>query len=179
MITIVSDEDKVGEVLYRRLQGKAEEVHYHNIQDKKISTCLGCDYCLTKSYLECTIKDDMQDLYSDLLMSNTLILTTPVCFGSYSAQIKKMLDRMVVLGDARYGFNGKEITAMFLNKKQKVLVLAIDALENDKTTMLHLVNENKIITQNNYRLYFVSSHYDGIQLLEVIEYESPDYFGKS
>lgn len=179
MIAIISDENVIGKQLYESLKLDDEDIVYHNIVNQDISTCMGCDYCYSKSFLECVIKDDMQGLYSDLLEANLLVLTGPVCFGSYSEKIKKMLDRMVVLGDIRYGFDGKEVTANFQNKEQHVYFMAVDVAAEDKPVIDYLVTQNHIITQNQFTCHFVSSNDDIAALKEVVKNGSVDYFSKS
>lgn len=158
MIAIISDENVIGKQLHESLMLDAGNIVYHNIGNSDISTCMGCDYCYSKSFLECCLKDDVQSLYSDLLEAELLILVGPVHFGSYSEKIKKVLDRMVVLGDIRYGFDGKEVTASFQNKTQHVLFMGVDVSEEDKPVIDYLVTQNGIITQNQFTCHFVSSN---------------------
>ena len=41
----------------------------------------------------CVVKDDMQGIFRALVASDLLVLATPVRFGSYCAQLKKVVDR--------------------------------------------------------------------------------------
>ena len=63
---------------------------------KTIAPCNGCLKCTTTG--RCVIKDDMQEIYGQMLTSEGIIWATPVYFWSMSAQTKTALDRTYALG---------------------------------------------------------------------------------
>lgn len=104
MILILSDDAKqnVGKQLYETLHMKTNDVQYISVSNLNISTCLNCNYCHTKEYGKCCIKDDMQQILYATAQATHTILVCPLIFGSYSSKIKKVFDRLVVLGDIHY-----------------------------------------------------------------------------
>ena len=56
-----------------------------------IRPCDACDSCLDTGV--CVLKDDMQPLYSKLLAADALVLSSPIYWFNYSAQLKTCIDR--------------------------------------------------------------------------------------
>jgi len=78
------------------------ETQFFTVRGKNISFCQHCDYCLKNK--ECTIKDDMYELYPLLKDAKGIIFATPVYNGGVSAQIKAVMDRCRALGAADRDF---------------------------------------------------------------------------
>ena len=113
------------------------------LQDLKISPCKGCNWCQTSPnplpqgdqpslklrltgrargrvieldgllYRLCSIKDDMQRLYHDLLACKAVVFAGPVYWDSISAQLKLFIDRLFALmkwkdGKCKSLLNGKK-----------------------------------------------------------------------
>jgi multimeric flavodoxin WrbA len=57
--------------------------------------CQGCGGCLKTG--RCVIADDMGPVYALLKKSDSVIVASPVYFGSITAQLKSMLDRLECL----------------------------------------------------------------------------------
>jgi multimeric flavodoxin WrbA len=53
--------------------------------------CLGCGSCHRTG--RCTIDDDFQEVYEQIVGAEGLVLATPVYFGAVSAQAKLLIDR--------------------------------------------------------------------------------------
>lgn len=62
------------------------------IKDYNIGGCIDCRAC-KKGEMECTIKDDMQELYSKINIADVLVIGTPIYWFGPTAQMKTMLDR--------------------------------------------------------------------------------------
>jgi len=66
-----------------------------SLRDKVIGPCNGCLKCTETG--KCVIKDDMQELYKEMLESDGIIWATPVYFWSMSGQMKIVIDRTYAL----------------------------------------------------------------------------------
>ncbi len=86
----MATEHILGEAL-RMLQEKGLETVQFTVRGKQISPCRHCDYCLKNK--ECTIKDDMYQLYPLFKEARGLVVATPVYNGGVSAQTKIVMDR--------------------------------------------------------------------------------------
>jgi hypothetical protein len=76
--------------------------------------CTGCASCGMRTPGTCAVKDDMQAVLRKLVASDVLVLATPVRFGSYCAELKKVVDRfqplmvpIYVLRDGEMHFRGR------------------------------------------------------------------------
>ena len=64
---------------------------------QNIAPCTGCFGCWVKTPGKCFIKDDSQKIIETIITSDTIIYFTPVIFGGYSPDLKKILDRTICL----------------------------------------------------------------------------------
>jgi multimeric flavodoxin WrbA len=65
------------------------------LREKEIAPCNGCMKCEKTG--KCVIKDDMQEIYKEMLESEGIIWATPVYFWSMSGQTKAAMDRTIAL----------------------------------------------------------------------------------
>jgi multimeric flavodoxin WrbA len=81
-------------LLEQALQGARQdgaETELYSVAGKTIEPCNACEGC--RKTAECTIKDDMQELYPKLLQADGIIFGVPVYFYSINAQAKAVIDR--------------------------------------------------------------------------------------
>ena len=76
------------------------------LNELKFSPCQECSGCAKEG--KCIINDDMQIIYKKLDQAQTIILATPIFFGSLPAQVKAMIDRCQCLWAAKYVLAKKE-----------------------------------------------------------------------
>ncbi|MDK2893143.1 flavodoxin family protein [Methanohalophilus sp.] len=75
-------------------QERGFETDHVYISENNIKPCTACGRCYDND--ECSIKDDMTDVYDKLVEANAIIVASPVYFGSPTAQLKALLDRSVL-----------------------------------------------------------------------------------
>lgn len=61
------------------------------LSDYNISPCKECYNCMDKD--ECSIKDDMQELYIKLREAQVIILSSPIFMGGITAPMKAFMER--------------------------------------------------------------------------------------
>ena len=76
----------------------AAEVSGHDVKvfdvcRMDIHGCLACEYCHGKGQGECVQKDDMQQIYADLIDTNMLVIASPIYYHNISGQLKCVIDR--------------------------------------------------------------------------------------
>jgi len=71
----------------------------------KVLPCDDCGAC--KKEKGCPIDDDMAGIYEKLESSDAIIVSSPVFFGSVSAQVKALFDRSIVLRRNGFLLKGK------------------------------------------------------------------------
>ncbi len=60
-----------------------------------VKPCAGCFGCWLKTPGKCIIKDRCQGVPARLARSSTFVIISPVLYGSYSPEIKAVLDRSI------------------------------------------------------------------------------------
>ncbi len=65
------------------------------MSEKKVAPCDACGTCFEVG--SCVVQDDMQELYEMMERADAIIFGSPVYFGSVSAQMKAIMDRMFAL----------------------------------------------------------------------------------
>jgi len=78
-----------------RAQGAAIQVF--TLREIKLAHCLGCFDCWLKTPGVCVEADAGRDIAQAIIRSDATVLFTPVTFGGYSAELKKMMDRFIQL----------------------------------------------------------------------------------
>ena len=72
------------------------------LQDKQIGDCLGCCAC-QKNGGQCIQGDDMEEVYAAMLGSDVIVLASPVYFYTWTATMKRTLDRTFAIEEALTG----------------------------------------------------------------------------
>ena len=85
--------DAALEAVEARLRERGYDVDTVDVAAARVAPCTGCGSCGLKTPGRCVVKDDMQDIFRQIVASDVLVLATPVRFGSYCAELKKVVDR--------------------------------------------------------------------------------------
>lgn len=73
-----------------------------NVARKKVSGCLGCNYC-TRNNGECIQKDDMEEIRKKMIDADIIVLASPIYYYCMSSQLKAVIDRCFAFGDELSG----------------------------------------------------------------------------
>ena len=74
-------------------QESGHEVNVINVAHKNIRGCMACEYCREKEKGVCVQKDDMQDIYPEILGSDMVVFTSPIYYFTLSAQLQAAIHR--------------------------------------------------------------------------------------
>ncbi len=102
-VTILNsyDENRIPGLVQRSIKDQyiemGEEVTYYDLKQLKIASCQGCFKCWLKTPGQCVIKDDGIHIAQSYIQSDLVVLVTPICFGCYSHQLKRALERCIPL----------------------------------------------------------------------------------
>jgi multimeric flavodoxin WrbA len=87
--------------------GKVETVFLHELN---IAPCKSCYACQRPNSKGCSIDDDMQQIYHEMLDAEAWVIATPVYWFNMSAQTKLWMDRCFALpAYASKPFSGKKV----------------------------------------------------------------------
>ncbi|MCR5795770.1 MAG: flavodoxin family protein [Solobacterium sp.] len=69
------------------------EVICINAAHKNIRGCMGCDYCRNIEKGVCVQKDDMQEVYPEILRADMVVFASPIYYFTLSAQLQAVIHR--------------------------------------------------------------------------------------
>ncbi len=79
------------------LSNGKEEIRLHRLAQMNLGFCRGCFNCWWKTPGICTIRDDIDEILTDIINSKRVVFASPLIRGMLSAEIKKVQDRMIPL----------------------------------------------------------------------------------
>jgi multimeric flavodoxin WrbA len=82
------------EVYKQELESVGYSVSEINLSTKVIKTCLGCRICFDKGEDLCPLKDDINNIFNNLVSSDLLLLASPVYVEDINGIMKNWIDRM-------------------------------------------------------------------------------------
>ncbi|MBR3311992.1 MAG: flavodoxin family protein [Solobacterium sp.] len=65
---------------------------------KNIRGCLACEYCHEKEKGVCVQKDDMQEIYPEILSADMVVFASPIYYFTFSAQLQALIHRTYAIG---------------------------------------------------------------------------------
>ncbi len=93
-VLVINTLNKSREEEFKSLFPKAE---IFNTEQYYIRHCAGCNSCWIKTPGRCIIKDDYEQLYKKILLSDTIVFVSDEKYGMVSSQLKNIIDRMISL----------------------------------------------------------------------------------
>lgn len=84
-------------VLKVELEDKGWQYELFPLREMEIKPCLSCGSCATRTPGICPQKDGMDKILAKWVQSQLVVFLTPVSFGGYHSQLKKVLDRVLPL----------------------------------------------------------------------------------
>lgn len=94
-----TDMEKIQEILVEELVLSGWEVDTITLCNKDINPCTGCFRCWHTTPGVCTgvKKDDAEEVIIQVINSKLLVFLTPLTYGGYSSEIKKIFGRFLGL----------------------------------------------------------------------------------
>jgi multimeric flavodoxin WrbA len=92
-----NDLSPVLSVLSEVLKRDGAQVETFPLREMKLAHCLGCFGCWLQTPGMCVEADAGREIARAISRSDTTVLFTPVTFGGYSPELKKMMDRFIQL----------------------------------------------------------------------------------
>ena len=162
MITILADEKvcNLGQAISAELAQANHDIKYFSLQNMNIKLCYACRGCEEKTYRRCIVRDDADLILPYLVRSNTIIAVMPITYGSYSFQMKRIIDKFALLIDIYYRYkNGELIKGISLPGVQFYAVGVHNQAEQAEIQAFEfLVKETLKITDWNGKPIIVSSY---------------------
>ena len=97
--------EQIIDYVLERVKEKGFKTEKISLAKQDLKACIACDTCKEKKG-SCSIKDAMEEIRPKLISADAIIISSPVYFGSISAQLKALFDRTLAL--RRDGFKLKD-----------------------------------------------------------------------
>jgi hypothetical protein len=99
-------ENRIAGTLKSLVENTGGEVSCFKLEEMQILPCRSCGSCGTRTPGLCVIEDQMQEVLPAIAHCQLLVFISSVTFGGYSYQLKKAVDRLMVLGYPLYVVKG-------------------------------------------------------------------------
>lgn len=73
---------------------KSENDKLISLSNKNIKYCLGCSACLNELEGYCIQKDDMQEIYKNMIEADKIVIASPIYMNHVSGILKSVIDRL-------------------------------------------------------------------------------------
>lgn len=152
----------VSEKIKERLAQSGKKFSYFELRDKNILPCRSCGACGFKSPGKCVLKDDSHEILGAIAKSNTFVMLTPIRFGGYSSNLKKIVDKFMTLGLPSYTVKkGHLLHPMRYGSKAIIGVGVYDGdSEELKACFTKLVENNAFNMSSKFTTYILKPSQD-------------------
>ncbi len=96
-------------VLSEVLRGDGAHIETFPLREMKLAHCLGCFGCWVKTPGICVEADAGREIAKAVVQSDITVWFTPVTFGGYSPDLKKMIDRYVQVASPFFAMDHGEV----------------------------------------------------------------------
>ncbi|MFC2095272.1 flavodoxin family protein [Candidatus Bipolaricaulota bacterium] len=111
------------------LQSAGHEIARINLDGLNIHGCRGCYACMeSHDSPGCVIDDDAHQVFDAMMVSDAIILSTPLYMWSYAGQLKCLLDRGLCLAT---GYGESDHSSLIEGKPGALLVSAGGGIANN------------------------------------------------
>jgi len=86
---------RVAGILKELFSERGWQTEHVVLSNRTLGSCTGCFQCWLKTPGLCVIDDDGRLLAGKFIQSDLVVLLTPVTFGVYSPELKRLLDRLI------------------------------------------------------------------------------------
>jgi multimeric flavodoxin WrbA len=157
MKTIIHD---LGGAYDPLLRNKCESIISAN---GKYAPCQGCFGCWTKHPAQCYMKDTLQMACRLIGASDSLVIITENCYGSYSPAVKNVLDRSIGVSTPLSTYRDKQMHhTLRYGKKEKLIVYVYGDMTSDEEGTFRYMAERNAINYGfrEFELRYLSTLYE-------------------
>ncbi len=129
-----------------------ENIRYFNLSALKISNCVGCFGCWTKTPGRCVIRDDATKVYPVIAQSDEVLYVSHVKYGGYDSVMKTMLERAIPIQQAFIRiFKGETHHVQRAVALKQATIVAYGELTEEEKDIF-----TRLIARNAYNMSFAS-----------------------
>ena len=114
------------------LQAEDSQILTFPLREMKLAHCIGCFGCWVKTPGICVEADAGREIAKAIVRSDVTVLFTPVTFGGYSPELKKMVDRLIPIASPFFEFDHDELHhPPRYSKRPRLLVVGVQRIPNE------------------------------------------------
>ena len=107
-------------------ENNGNEVKEYFLHGMNINFCLGCDVCMN-THKGCVQKnDEMNLIYEDMTWADVIVFASPEYWGTFTAELKKTIDRMFGWFNLESNFQSKKDIALLMTARGDDYSMALD-----------------------------------------------------
>ena len=130
----------------------SDENKYINLSELKISNCVGCFGCWTKTPGKCVIRDDAVKVYPVIAKSDEVIYVSKIKYGCYDTVMKTMLERAIPIQQAFIRLLDGEAHHVQRDVAMKnAVIIAYGNIEKEEQEIF-----KRLIERNSHNMNFMS-----------------------
>ena len=131
--TKLGNTDRLTDAYIKGLVERGHSVTKVYLGSMRIEGCRGCGVCQRLAH-QCTVRDDMQDIYPLFAECDTVVIASPLYFWTITAKLKSFIDRLYAISvDDKY--------------PQKDSVLLMTAGDDNDTTFEQPIRYFRLLNQ--------------------------------
>ncbi len=128
------------------------KIKYIDLSSLKITNCVGCFGCWTKTPGKCVIRDDATKVYPYIAKSDTLIYVSHIKYGCYDTAMKTMLERAIPVQKAFIRIhNGETHHVQRDVAPKKATIIAYGSLSKEEKVIF-----KELVSRNAHNMNFES-----------------------
>ena len=146
---------------YLQLTIEDRSTKFINLSELKISNCIGCFGCWTKTPGRCVIRDDAVKVYPKIAAGRRVLYISKIKYGSYDTVMKTMLERAIPIQQAFIRLLNGETHHIQRNvaPKQATVIGYGNISDEEKQIFTQLVERNaRNMCFENYRVIFAQEN---------------------
>ena len=129
-----------------------KEIKYIDLSSLKITNCVGCFGCWTKTPGKCVIRDDATKVYPYIAKSDTLLYVSHVKYGCYDTIMKTMLERAIPIQQAFICIHNGETHHIQRDvAPKKATIIAYGSLSKEEKVIF-----KELVSRNSHNMNFES-----------------------
>lgn len=120
------------------------DTKYFDLSSLKITNCMGCFRCWTKTPGKCVIRDDATAVYPCIAKSNKVIYVSRLKYGGYDSVMKTMLERAIPIQQAFIRIHNDEThhVQRAVTPKQATIIAYGEIDEEERDIFRNLIARN-------------------------------------
>ena len=114
--------------------------------DGKYAPCQGCFKCWSKHPAKCFMKDNLQQVCRIVGQADELVIITENFYGTYSPEVKNVLDRSIGVSTPLSTYRGKQMHHILRYRKHNKLKVIVygDTTEDECSTFQFVAARNAV-----------------------------------